>query len=66
MAEKTKKAKVAASKADAPAFTKAQILASRKYAGRRDFLSVNLDDNKRYTHADLDELLIKFFGKTVK
>lgn len=41
-------------------FQKSGILASRKYANRRDILSVLLDDNKDYTLEEVDKLLEKF------
>ena len=41
-------------------FTKAQILDSKKYANRRDALSVVLNDNENYTLEDVDALLDNF------
>lgn len=41
-------------------FTKGQILASKKYANRRDVLGVILIDEKQYTFEQVDSLLEKF------
>lgn len=44
-----------------PVFSKAQLLASQKYADRRDLLNVLLADDKQYNFADVDQLINKFF-----
>lgn len=41
-------------------FTKEQLLASNKYANRRDALDAILDDNGVYTIEQVDSLLEKF------
>lgn len=41
-------------------FSKEQILASNKYADRRDALDAILDDNGVYTIEQVDSLLEKF------
>lgn len=41
-------------------FSKEQILASNKYANRRDALDAILDDNGVYTIEQVDSLLEKF------
>lgn len=41
-------------------FTKEQILASKKYANRRDAIGVILADGKKYTLKQVDTLLEKF------
>ncbi len=41
-------------------FTKAQLLASQKYAGRRDLLDALLDGEKSYTSAEADAAIDKF------
>lgn len=41
-------------------FSKEQILASNKYADRRDALDVILEDNGVYTIEQVDSLLEKF------
>ena len=47
-------------------FTKAQILASKKYANRRDALGVILPDNFQGTLKKVDSLLAKFMkGKVI-
>lgn len=50
----------------AATFTKEQILAAKKYADRRDLLSVLLADNKQYTLAEADRLINEFMKKGVK
>ena len=47
-------------------FTKAQILASKKYANRRDALGVILNDDEEYTLKKVDSLLAKFMKGKVK
>lgn len=47
-------------------FTKAQLLASQKYAGRRDVLEALLDDDKTYTAAEADAVIEKFMNGRVK
>lgn len=42
------------------AFTKQQILCSKKYKSRRDILGVLLNDNEEYTFDNVDSLLKKF------
>jgi len=41
-------------------FTKEQVLASKRYADRRDALGVVLADGKEYTLKEVDALLEKF------
>ncbi len=48
------------------AHTKAQLLASKKYADRQDILSVILDDDTTYTTAQADALVEKFMKGKVK
>lgn len=47
-------------------FTKEQILASDKYANRRDVLGAILSDDKTYTFEKVDSLLEKFMKGKVK
>ena len=47
-------------------FTKEQILASNKYANRRDVLGAILSDDKTYTFEKVDSLLEKFMKGKVK
>lgn len=42
------------------AYTKQQILSSKKYNNRRDILGVLLNENEEYTFSDVDSLLDKF------
>ena len=46
-----------------PAFTKGNILTFKRYAKRRDLLSVLLEDGKEYTMEQVDSLLQNFFKK---
>lgn len=47
-------------------FTKAQLLASQKYAGRRDVLEALLDGEKTYTAAEADAVINKYMNGRVK
>lgn len=47
-------------------FSKEQILASAKYANRRDLLTVLLEDNKQYSVADVEKVMTDWFKKGVK
>lgn len=49
-----------------PGFTKEQILASAKYANRRDLLTVLLDDGKSYTAEQVEQAMNDWFKKGVK
>ena len=49
-----------------PVFTKERILASSKYANRRDVLGAILSDNDTYTFEKVDSLLEKFMKGKVK
>lgn len=46
--------------ATAVKFTKEQLLASQKFAGRKDALSAVLVDGESYSFAEADSLLEKF------
>ena len=49
-----------------PHFTKVQLMASNKYASRKDLIGALLDDNKDYTTAQVDELIEKYLkGKVI-
>lgn len=58
MAEKKTENKPEAAKQE-PVFRKAAILSFQKYAGRRDLLSVLLEE-KEYTLAEVDRLVRDF------
>lgn len=47
-------------------FSKEQILASAKYANRRDLLTVLLEDNRQYSVADVEKVMTDWFKKGVK
>lgn len=46
-----------------PVFSKQQILAAKKYAERRDLLSVLLVEDKSYALAEVDKLIDEFLTK---
>ena len=47
-------------------FTKEQLLASRRFRGKKDLLVALLKDNKLYTVNDVDELVEKYNKTEVK
>lgn len=48
------------------AYTKEQLLASKRYANRRDVISALLDDGKTYTLTEVERLMNKFMkGKVI-
>ena len=47
-------------------FYKEQILGSKRYQHRRDILSAMLDDDKAYTHAEIERTIEKFLKGKVK
>lgn len=49
-----------------PKFSKEQLLASEKYANRRDLVSALLDDNETYTIATVDKKIEEFMKGKVK
>lgn len=51
---------------NAPQFTKAQLMASDRYASRKDLIGVLLDDGKEYSASQTDELIEKYLkGKVI-
>lgn len=52
--------------ADAPCFTKAQLLASEKYAGRKDLISTLLAEDKKYTADEADKWIEAYLKGKVK
>lgn len=64
MAEKKTENKPETAKQE-PVFSKANILTFRKYADRRDLLSVLLED-KNYTLAEVDRLIDSFMDGGAK
>lgn len=46
--------------AAAPCFDKAQLMASDKYASRKDLIGALLDDKTKYTTEQVDELIEKY------
>lgn len=49
-----------------PMFSKAQILASAKYRVRRDAVDALLDDSKKYTMKQVDEIINGFMNDNKK
>ncbi len=47
-------------------FSKAQLIGSDKYRGKRDVLNALLADDKRYTSAQVDEVIEKYMKGKVK
>jgi hypothetical protein len=50
----------------AVAFSKKQVLLAKKYADRRDLLTVLLAEDRPYTLAEVDRLIDDFMKKEVK
>lgn len=50
----------AAEKQATPTFTKEQLVASKRYATRRDLVSVLLEDGKQYTFDEVDKKIEDF------
>ena len=59
-------AKSGAAKPAQPAYSKAQILASTRYSGRRDALSVALQEGRHYTEPEIELALKNYYKKEVK
>ena len=49
-----------------PCFTKAQLLASKKYASRKDLIGALLADDKTYTTDAVDALIEKYLKGQVR
>lgn len=47
-------------------YSKEQILKSKKYANRKDILAVILEENKIYSHEEIEKEIDKFMKKEVK
>ena len=64
----TKKSKQPVKKTETAAveFTKQKIISSKKYQMSRDVLTALLSDGETYTHAEVSEILNKFYEKEVK
>jgi hypothetical protein len=46
--------------------TKTQLLASARYAGKKDLINALLADNKNYTTDEVDTLIEKYLKGTVR
>lgn len=66
MAVKKKTPAAPAEKAASPVFSKQNILTFGRYAGRRDLLSVLLEDGKMYTTNQVDDLIGQFMKGKVR
>lgn len=44
-------------------FPKEKVLTFRRYASRRDLLSILLEDGKEYTHDQIDGLIKDFYER---
>lgn len=66
MAVKKKTPAAPAEKAASPVFSKQNILTFGRYAGRRDLLSVLLEDGKMYTIDQVDDLIGQFMKGKVR
>lgn len=66
MAVKKKTPAAPAEKAASPVFSKQNILTFERYAGRRDLLSVLLEDGKMYTIDQVDDLIGQFMKGKVR
>ncbi len=66
MAEAKSEMKKEAGNNKEPVFTKEQILASGKYANRRDLLNTLLDEGKTYRIEMIDNIIEKFMKGKVK
>lgn len=66
MAVKKKTPAAPAEKAASPVFSKQNILTFERYAGRRDLLSVLLEEGKMYTIDQVDDLIGQFMKGKVR
>lgn len=57
---KPKTAEAAPPVSNVPVFPKERVLTFKRYADRRDLLSVLLEDGKEYTHDQIDGLIKDF------
>ena len=48
------------------AYSKAQLIASARYSGRRDALNVLLEDGRLYTELEIAKMLDDYYRKKVK
>jgi len=44
------------------AYEKAQLVASAKYAAKRDLITALLEDGKKYTFSQVDRMVSDFYG----
>ena len=49
-----------------PSFSKESILKQNKYKEKEDLLRALLQEDKRYTHAEVNSILAEFKGRKVK
>lgn len=65
-AKKTTTGSAARSEQTEPMFSKEQILASARFANRRDLVDALLDEKKSYTMETVDDLIQKYMKGSVK
>ena len=65
-AKKTATGTAARSEQTEPMFSKEQILASARFANRRDLVNALLDEKKSYTVKNVDSLIEKYMKGQVK
>lgn len=65
-AKKTTTGTAARSEQTEPMFSKEQILASARFANRRDLVDALLDEKKSYTMETVDDLIQKYMKGQVK
>jgi hypothetical protein len=58
--------KAASERSDVPQYSKEKLLKSNWHSHRRDILNVILQDDKQYSHADVDKLIADFMKGKVK
>lgn len=51
---------------DTKTYTKGQLIASQRYADKRDLLAALLDDSKKYSLSDADKAIEKYMKGAVK
>mgnify|MGYP000754923800 FL=1 len=66
VAKKTATGTAARSEQTEPMFSKEQILASARFANRRDLVDALLDEDKSYTMKTVDNLVEKYMKGQVK
>ena len=58
--------KTAAAVTAAPTYTKGQLMRSKRFMAQRDLLNTLLEDNKRYTMAEVEAAMDKYLKGRVR